>query len=104
MSRGGCSTPVTATRKPERSHERPEMALADRLQDKAREATGRPCSVGQLLDKLPKSEHDALHAMMYELGWSWSKIQEALQQERHLVSGQQINRHRSQACRCWTQS
>ena len=77
------------------------MALTERLTEKKRKPTGTPCSVGELLAALPDSERDALHAMLYELGWSWSRIHDALAAEGHHVSGQQINRHRSQACRCW---
>ena len=77
------------------------MALSARLNEHKRKPTGTPCSVGALLESLPKDEKAALHAMLYELGWSWSRIHDALAAEGHVVSGQQINRHRSQACRCW---
>lgn len=78
------------------------MALAERLTTTPqRKPTGLPCSVGQLLDTLPTDEADALEQMMGPLGWSASRIYEALASEGHEVGRQTIGRHRSRACRCF---
>lgn len=77
------------------------MALADRLNGAPARMTGKPCSIGALLDTLKGDELAALNAMLYELGWSQSRIVEALEGEGHVVGGQTPNRHRSRACRCF---
>ena len=77
------------------------MALADRLDQQPRRAPGSPCSVGELEASLAGKEADALHAMLFELGWSQERIFEALKAEGHVVGKQTINRHRSRACRCF---
>jgi hypothetical protein len=77
------------------------MALADRLNDTPQRATGLPCSVGALLDKLPEDEAAALRDMMGPLGWSASRIYDALASEGHDVGRQTIPRHRSRSCRCF---
>lgn len=77
------------------------MALADQLADTPRRQTGTPCSVGALEDKLTGTEADALHAMLYSLGWSAAKIYQAVIAEGEWLSQQQINRHRSRVCRCF---
>ena len=77
------------------------MALADRLDQQPRRTTGKPCSVGALEETLEGKESDALHSMMYELGWSQAAIFEALTEEGHVVGEQTINRHRSRGCRCF---
>jgi hypothetical protein len=60
-----------------------------------------PCSVGALLERLPAEEATALEQMMGPLGWSASRIYEALANEGHEVGRQTIGRHRSRACRCF---
>jgi hypothetical protein len=77
------------------------MALSERLETTPRRGSGLPCSVGALLDKLPADEADALEQMMGPLGWSASRIYEALAAEGHEVGRQTIGRHRSRACRCF---
>lgn len=77
------------------------MGLADKLTTSSKPQHGLPCSVGALLDRLEGAEREALHAMLYELGWSASRIYDALTDEGYDVGRQTINRHRSQACRCF---
>ena len=78
------------------------MALADRLDQSPTKPTGKPCSVGALLERLDGEELAALNAMLYELGWSQVRIIEALRAEGFADVGQQtVNRHRSQSCRCF---
>lgn len=77
------------------------MALADKLNETPRKQTGKPCSVGELLDILPETERAAFNSMMYELAWSGTKIHEALKGEGHIVGQQTINRHRAGHCRCF---
>jgi hypothetical protein len=76
------------------------MALADRVQSKPVRRHGIPCSVGELLDSLPADEHAALEQMLTG-GWSQAEIHAAVTAEGHYVGRQTINRHRSQACRCY---
>lgn len=77
------------------------MALADRVQSKpAPRRHGLPCSVGALIDTLPADEVTALEAMLTG-GWSQADIFDAITAEGHQVGRQTINRHRSQACRCY---
>ena len=76
------------------------MALADRVKSKPARRHGIPCSVGELLDKLPPDEAAALEAMLSG-GWSQAEIHAAVTEEGHYVGRQTINRHRSQACRCY---
>lgn len=78
------------------------MALKDRLDEAPRKPTGKACSVGALLSTLPTDEAAALDRMMYELGWSQSRIHDALRSEGHEVGRQTINRHRSTACSCFS--
>lgn len=81
------------------------MALADRLDTAPRRRTGNPCSVGTLEGKLAgTTEGEALHAMLYELGWSATRIHNEVTDEGHYVALQTINRHRSQACGCFTRA
>lgn len=77
------------------------MALAERLNQTPPRNTGMPCSVGALLDRLDKPEADALNAMLHELGWSASRIYDAVTAEGHEVGRQTIGRHRSRSCRCF---
>ena len=77
------------------------MALAERLTDTPVRTPGMPCSVGALLDRLPADESAALEQMMGPLGWSQSRIYEALAAEGHEVGRQTIGRHRSRACKCF---
>ena len=77
------------------------MALADRItQDKPKRMNGLPCSVGELLTKLPPDESAALQHML-DAGWSQSEIVKALSDEGHAVGKQTPNRHRSRSCRCF---
>ena len=83
------------------------MSLADLAYDRIKPRTGTPCSVGTLIDQLDGTERDALLFMLYGdtrarggHGWPQSAIYTALVQEGHVVSQQQINRHRSGQCRC----
>lgn len=92
------------------------MALADKLAETPQRITGRPCSVGALEDHLTGKEADAFHAMLHTLGWPGSRVYEAIQAEaielrnagkleaaavHAAMSLQQVNRHRSRACRCF---
>lgn len=77
------------------------MALSDRLESTPQRLHGLPCSIGALEDKLDGKEADALYAMLHTLGWSASRVYDALTAEGHIVGAQSINRHRSRACRCF---
>lgn len=77
------------------------MGLAEKLTTTPARVNGLPCSVGALLDRLEGNERDALHAMLYELGWSARRIYDAVTAEGYDIGMQTINRHRSQACRCF---
>lgn len=77
------------------------MALADRLSDTPQRQHGLPCSVGALEERLQGAEADALHAMLHTLGWSASRIYDALAAEGFEVGRQTIQRHRSRSCRCF---
>lgn len=77
------------------------MALVDRLGDTPRRITGKPCSIGALEDRLDGAEADALYAMLHTLGWSATRVYDALEAENHIVGKQSINRHRSRSCRCF---
>lgn len=92
------------------------MALADKLEDAPQRITGRPCSVGALEDYLTGKEAEAFHAMLHTLGWAGTRVYEAIQAEavelrnagnleaaavHAAMSLQQVNRHRSKACRCF---
>ena len=77
------------------------MALKDRITQTApKRAHGLPCSVGDLLDRLPDDERAALQHML-DNGWSQNEIYDAVTAEGHEVGRQTINRHRSRACRCY---
>ena len=77
------------------------MALADRITTEApKRVHGLPCSVGDLLNRLPDDEAAALKHML-ENGWSQNEIYDAVTAEGHEVGRQTINRHRSRACRCY---
>jgi hypothetical protein len=77
------------------------MALSDRLESTPQRIQGLPCSIGALLDRLPENEQGALNSMLHELGWSASRIYDALSAEGLEVGRQSIGRHRSRACRCF---
>lgn len=77
------------------------MALQDRLDSTPARQAGLPCSVGALLERLPDEEAAALTDMLHTLGWSASRIYEALAAEGYEVGRQTIGRHRSRACRCY---
>jgi hypothetical protein len=77
------------------------MALTDQLDDTPTRMTGKPCSVGALLDRLDGDELEALEAMLYKLGWSQRRIYDACTAEGYVIGEQSINRHRSQGCRCF---
>lgn len=77
------------------------MALHERLTNTPQRKPGLPCSVGALLENLPADEAAALEQMMGPLGWSASRIYEALAAEGLEVGRQTIGRHRSRACRCF---
>lgn len=76
------------------------MALSDRIQDTPARRHGLPCSVGALIDQLPDVESKALEHML-STGWSQNDIYDAVTSEGHSIGRQTINRHRSQACRCY---
>lgn len=77
------------------------MALTDRVQNKpAPRRQGLPCSVGDLLTKMPPADVEALEHML-SAGWSQNDIYDAVTAEGYQVARQTINRHRSQACRCF---
>jgi hypothetical protein len=77
------------------------VALADKLDQTAKRTHGLPCSVGALEERLDGAEADALHAMLHTLGWSASRVYDALAAEGFEVGRQTINRHRSRSCRCF---
>ncbi len=77
------------------------MALTDRLDNTPQRVAGLPCSVGALEERLDGTEADALNAMLHTLGWSASRVYEALAAEGYEVGRQSINRHRSRSCRCF---
>jgi hypothetical protein len=77
------------------------MGLADRLNDAPARMTGKPCSVGALLERLDGDEREALEAMLYRLGWSQRRIYDDCIAEGYIIGEQSINRHRSQGCRCF---
>lgn len=78
------------------------MTLTEKLPEAPRKPTGTPCSIGAIIAQLEGTdEGEALRQMMYVLGWSQAKIYHALRAEKFDPSEQQINRHRSQSCRCW---
>ena len=80
------------------------MALTDRVKSKPTPAmTGKPCSIGALIERLPDDEVAALNRMLGE-GWTQPEIYAALESEGHVVGFQSINRHRSRACRCYRQA
>lgn len=79
------------------------MALAERLNSRTAPATGRPCSVGALLEALDGDERAALLHMLgtpEQRGWSEGEIYDALIAEGYTVGRQSINRHRGGRCRC----
>lgn len=80
------------------------MALQDRLADTPQRVAGKPCSIGALEDRLIGAEADALYAMMHTLGWSATRVYNALIAEGYEVGQQTINRHRSRSCRCFTEA
>lgn len=77
------------------------MALADRLKDTPQRIHGLPCSIGRLEDTLKGAELEAFQAMLHTLGWSATRIYDALAAEGHDVGAQSINRHRARSCRCF---
>ena len=77
------------------------MGLKDLLDDAPTRMSGKPCSVGALLNRLDGPELEALEAMLYRLGWSQSRIYQACASEGYVIGEQSINRHRSQGCRCF---
>lgn len=62
--------------------------------------TGLPCSVGALRQELPTDEQAALDRMLYDLGWSATRVLTALTEEGYKVGHQTINKHRRGLCRC----
>jgi hypothetical protein len=69
--------------------------------------TGTPCSVGHLLNTLNGDDQDALLLILYGeerqrggRGRPASEVFRLVTAAGHDVSQQQINRHRSGACRC----
>ena len=77
------------------------MALKDQLDQTPTRMSGKPCSVGVLLNRLDGDELDALEAMLYRLGWSQRRIYDDCIAEGYIIGEQSINRHRSQGCRCF---
>ena len=68
--------------------------------------TGRPCSVGQLLEQLEASNPDE-HAALLEMlgtqdqrGWPAADIYDTLRANDYYVGYQTINRHRGKKCKC----
>lgn len=77
------------------------MGLADRIHTAPKKRrSGLPCSVGDLLERLPDEDADALRHML-ETGWSQTAIYDAVTGEGHDIGRQTINRHRSQSCSCF---
>lgn len=80
------------------------MALADRIKEPSTSLHGTPCSVGALLDALPKDEAEALNLMLTgtpQRRWSQTEIYDAVTAEGHSVGRQTINKHRAGRCRCF---
>lgn len=76
------------------------MALADRIANPEYGMTGKPCSVGALLDTLQGSELDALNSILADRDWSQAMVWKALTDEGYEVGLQSVNRHRGKKCRC----
>lgn len=62
---------------------------------------GHPCSIGALMDQLEGDERDALHKILFDLGWNATQVYDALRDEGYVVGRQSINRHRGAKCRCF---
>ena len=77
------------------------MGLADRLENTPSRSTGMPCSVGALEERLEGKEAEAFYAMLHTLGWSASRVYEAVTAEGYEIGRQTINRHRSRSCKCF---
>ena len=79
------------------------MSLAKRFKEAPEPKTGKPCSVGEVLNKLEGEELEALVRALgtpEKRGQSAAVIHNALVAENHRVSFQQINRHRGGTCGC----
>lgn len=76
------------------------MALADRITAPEYGLTGKPCSVGALLDTLEGSELAALEQILADRNWSQAMVWKALTDEGYEVGLQSVNRHRGGKCRC----
>lgn len=80
------------------------MSLAERVEQDPPLTTGKPCSIGHLLQTLPDHEREALAAMLgtpEARGWPAGDIYDALVAEGHRCGFQTINRHRGRKCRCF---
>lgn len=82
------------------------MAFADRAKTNPVRIHGSPCSICELLKKLPKGEAASLQVMLTDVrpgstSWKWSQsdLYLAIRDEGHEVGRQSINRHRSGNCR-----
>lgn len=76
------------------------MALKDRIESPEYGLTGKPCSVGVLLDTLDGDELAALKKILADRNWSQAMVWKALADEGYEVGLQSVNRHRGRKCRC----
>lgn len=81
------------------------MALAERISNRTPNVTGKPCSIGALLEQLADKPEElaALRTMLgtrERPGWSQAEIYDALSAEGYVVGRQTVNRHRGGQCRC----
>lgn len=78
------------------------MSLAERVKSgpPPRNLQGPLCGVGQLLVDLPKSESQALRAMLDDGGWQHRQIARVLVDEGHPIGRTTVERHRGLKCAC----
>lgn len=79
------------------------MSLAKRSTTPKESIHGTPCSVGELLTTLDKSEAKALQVMLDSPWrvWPHNRIEAELREERLVVGQGQVGKHRRQDCRCF---
>lgn len=76
------------------------MSLAKRLENQPPVTKGPRCTMGVLLEELPKSEAQALRDALADPNWRTTWIRDALQEEGHALSHTSVARHRRGACQC----
>lgn len=75
------------------------MPLADHAPTALPPQTGRPCSISALLREL--DDDDRAELLTWLDTYPQVAIWESLRNAGHIVSLQQIGRHRRQTCRCY---